>query len=359
MSPELRIARVPPPGWEDFVLHRPYPHFEQSSHWAATEAQDGWEARYASHQDDRGIAAGALILAKSVRRVGRVGYVFRGPVVRPSHAPDTPALDAASDLLRQAANAMALRLIVVVPPYDGGAWSIRARLNGFSLHPPRLPPTGLSAATMTVDLAKPPERLEQSFRRSTRQEIKLGRKAGITVDTGGAADLDEFWTVHEELCRRRGVRSNVPSLDYVRALWANFHAANRIWLFRARHASQPLCSLLCVRAGSICYAWRIGWNGMEPENFPTKVLYAEAMRHVAEAGCTHFDFMQIDPAVAQVLRQGGKSRHRDAGLTLFKLGFAGDIVPLPPTLVWLPNPALRLLARHVFFPLLHLTNQPT
>ncbi len=265
MNHELRIANTPPPGWEDFVLQRPYPHFEQSSHWAATESQDGWESRYAYRLDDRGIEAGALILAKPVRRIGRVGYVFRGPVVRDGDISKTSVHGAASDLLKQAAGKMGLRLLVVVPPYDGEAWSAHALQTGFSLHPSRLPPTGLSRATISVDLAKTPERLEQSFRRSTRQEIKLGRKAGITVETGGAANLDEFWNLHEELCRRRGVRSNVPSLEYVRTLWTQFNAANRIWLFRARHAANTLCSLLCVRAGSICYAWRIGWNGMEPE----------------------------------------------------------------------------------------------
>lgn len=73
--------------------------------------------------------------------------------------------------------------------------------------------------------------------------------------------------------------------------------------------------------------------------FPTKVLDADSLRQVAEAGCTRFDF---DPAVAAAFCERGKSRHRNASLSHFKRRFGGNVVPLPPNLVRFPNPAVRL-----------------
>ncbi len=248
-------------------------------------------------------------------------------------------------MLADAVDHLGLRFLVVAPAYSGETFARRARRAGFLPHPPELPPRGMSRATLTVDLRAGPQAVEMSFRRSTRQEINRGRKEGVTVRRGGAADLDRFWGEHLELCRRRGVSSNIPSRRFLDTAWETMAQERRARMFLAQAGAEDAGALICFVSGRTCYAWRIGWNGRHAAVHPTKVLYAEAIRHAAEEGCEAFDFLQIDPAVIAQLGRGEKPTDPDAGLTIFKLGFAGAVKPIPPTLVWFRHGLVRLAMR--------------
>lgn len=352
MSTAINISSSPPTGWNELVEHQSYPHFEQFSWYAEAEATDNWSVLYATIQKDGQIAAGALILTRIMRKAGRIGYVFRGPLCRKPTVAGKSYDDLSCTLLKKASRAAGLRFLVIVPPYDANEFSRHALNTGFARHPDFLPPSRLPTAGTLIDLRKTSDLVEKSFRSKTRQQISLGRRAGVVVEHGGATDLDEFWELHEALCQRRGVRSNIPSLAYVRALWSAFAPKERAWMFQVRLGGDLVCSLICLRAGSTCYAWRIGWNGAHADKHPTKVLYAEAIRHASAAGCERFDLMGIDPAVAAALQRGEKPVGVDAGITLFKLGFGGTVTVLPPTLIWFPNPVLRLFFKGIGFPVL-------
>lgn len=65
--------------------------------------------------------------------------------------------------------------------------------------------------------------------------------------------------------------------------------------------------------------------------------------------------LDIDPQVMAALQRGEKPEIPDAGITVFKLGFNGVVSALPPTLIWFPNPVIRLLFKGIGLPLLRNT----
>jgi lipid II:glycine glycyltransferase (peptidoglycan interpeptide bridge formation enzyme) len=337
----------PPSDWDDFVMECEPSHFEQTSWWANVESGDGWSARYVVGREGSRIAAGALVLVRRQNRLGRVGYVFRGPLIQSDLADPGRVRLSLSKTLKELAHDERLALLVVVPPYDGDDLARTFLDRGFLKHPPSLSPRGLPPGTITVDLEQGIGAVEQGYRRSLGQEIKRARKRGLLVEFGSAEDLEIFWSRHQDLCRRRGVKSNVPGFDYARRVWDEFHHRGRAWMFKAVLDGEVLCSLICLGVGKWFYAWRIGWLPGSEKAYPTQSAFARAIEVATDAGYRFFDFMEIHPDDVARIERKENANSPTAGITFFKLGFGGTIRKLPSTLDWFPNPILRLVMRGV------------
>jgi hypothetical protein len=336
----------PPAGWNEFVEACEPSHFEQTSWWADAEREDGWDASYLVARGAGRIAAGAMVLVRWQHRVGRVGYVVRGPLIDRAASDSEWLRRSIATALKELARQERLALLVVVPPYDGAGLAATLIETGFLEHPPSLPPRGLSPGTITVDLRRDLSQIEGGYRRTLRQEINLARRRGLAVDSGTADDLGVFWAMHLNLCRRRGVSTNLPGPEYVRRVWHEFHRQGRAWLFNARLDDEYLCSLMCLGVGQWFYAWRIGWTTDSKKAYPTQAVFAQAIRTARETGYHYFDFMQIHPEDVARLQRGEQADSPTAGITFFKLGFGGEVRTLSPALDWFPNPLVRPFMRY-------------
>src|SRR5262245_2550759 len=68
------------PDWDEYLLAHPCGQFQQSTLWARVKAAEGWSvARIELRQAGR-LAGGAQILHRR-SRLGRFGYVAKGPIV--------------------------------------------------------------------------------------------------------------------------------------------------------------------------------------------------------------------------------------------------------------------------------------
>ena len=338
---------VPPADWDDFVPACEPSHFEQTSRWASVEAGDGWSARYISERVAGRIDAGAMVLIRRQRPFGSVGYVFRGPLFRRDPIDPAKARGHMAAALKELARRERLVLIVVVPPFGGEETASGFLDRGFLRHPPSFPPRGLPTGAATIDLRPGIGEVERGFRRSLKQEINRAAKKGLSVELGSAKDLEIFWSRHLELCRRRGVASNIPGLDYVRSVWKEFSRFGGAWMFNAALGGEVLCSLICLGVGKWFYAWRIGSHKDPGKVHPSQAAFARAIRTAAEAGFHYFDFMGIDWDEAVRIERGEHLNTPTSGMTFFKLGFGGTVRKLPATLAWYPNPVLRSLMRSV------------
>jgi lipid II:glycine glycyltransferase (peptidoglycan interpeptide bridge formation enzyme) len=339
---DINFQTDPPDDWDSFVMSCEPSHFEQTSSWANVESEDGWGARYIAAREGGGIVAGAMALVRRLSKIGRVGYVFRGPLIFPGLRNAALVRCSLAKALKDFARIEKLVTLVVVPAYDGAVLASEFIAEGFLRHPPMLPPAGLPPATLTLDLRQGIGSVEQSYRRSLRQEIRRASKKGVVVKAGTVADIKKFWSRHLELCRRRGVTSNVPGFGYVRRAWQELHERGRAWMFNATLEGEILSSLICLTAGHWFYAWRIGWAASSEKVYPTQAVFAQAIRTAAEAGFHCFDFMEIHPEEAARIERREKQNTKTSGVTFFKLGFGGNVRTLPPTLNWFPNAALRL-----------------
>ncbi len=336
-----------PPDWDRFVERCDPPHFEQSSSWARVEEEDGWLPGYVIVRDDTSIQAGAQVLTRAAGWLGRVGYVVRGPLQLPQGDRAEDTIDAICRGLCAYARQERLSLLVVSPPFRGhAAAAVMKRSFGFANHPNNLPPAHLPDGVLLIDVARPYFEVRKDIRRTTRQEIARGIRSGIKVCERAAEGLDVFWSLHQSLCRRRGVASNVPGLPYVRKLWAEFQTRSMARLFTAEVDDKPVAALICITSGAWFHAWRIGWSGEVPASHPAKVLLAHAIETAAREGYSFFDLGGLDIELARRIEAGGCcSIVRDAGITLYKLGFGGAIQELPPTVDFVPNPVLRQVYR--------------
>src|SRR5689334_11430067 len=83
--------------WDTFLQRSPLGQFQQSSIWAQAKASEGWSPVRILLTVGQNLVGGFQLLWKR-SRLGRIGYVSKGPVVTPGH----PGLaEFAADLLLQ------------------------------------------------------------------------------------------------------------------------------------------------------------------------------------------------------------------------------------------------------------------
>ncbi len=329
------------PEWDAFVLKCAVPHFEQTSLWGKVKTNAGWKASRAIVRLGDSICGGAQILTRRVRYAGSIAYVFRGPLVYPE------SIDC-QRLVAQAIKAYAARqrlsCMVVVPPYKAFSLAEQLKAEGFGTHPEFLPPTGITQASGVVDLSPDLETVFARMNRNAHRNIRRGRHGGVLVRLGTKEDIGLFWSLMVALCVRRGVSPNVPNQKFVEKLWDIFSPGGSIQMFIGEVRNKPVCALITVRVGQWVSAWHIGWSGDYPELHPSKVVYWEAFQSARNAGASFFDFLQIDPRVADLVAARQPVDHLPmAGLTLYKLGLGSEVWRVPPTMNLFSGVPLRLL----------------
>jgi lipid II:glycine glycyltransferase (peptidoglycan interpeptide bridge formation enzyme) len=276
------------------------------------------------------ICGGAQVLTRRIRGAGVIGYILRGPLVHPDTIDGQSLIVKA---IKEYALGQGSSWLVVVPPYRAFSLAEKLKGEGFAPHPDYLPPTGITQASGVIDLTPDMDAVLQRMNRNTRRNLKRGQEGGVVVRPGTKEDTGLFWGLLEGLCRRRGTTPNIPGQQFVDKVWDVFSPAGAVEMFVAEVRTTPVCALISFRFGQWVFAWRIGWSGEFPDLHPTKVLYLEAIRAAQGAGAKFFDFLQLDPEVADLLAAKKPVDYiPNAGLTLHKLGLGAVVWRVPPTM---------------------------
>lgn len=329
--------------WDAFVQKCAVPHFEQTSLWGRAKTHGEWKVSRVIVRNGGHVCGGAQVLSRRVRFGGSIGYVFRGPLVQPE---DPVVLRQVASALKAHAAHRRISFLAVVPSYQSFPLVEALRGEGFGEHPDFLPPTGITQGTAVLDLRPDLEAIFAKFSPDTRRNIRRGQRDGVIVRPGVRAELKIFWNLLMALCSRRNTYSNVPSLAFVETLWDVFHPSDAIQLYLGEVAGVPVSAQIVIRTGSWASAWRVGWSGEHPKLSPPKVVYWEAIRASKAAGAQCFDFLQVDPQVAESLAAGQPFDHLPmAGLTQHKLSFGPEFWRIPPTMNLFPSGAVRLLMK--------------
>jgi peptidoglycan pentaglycine glycine transferase (the first glycine) len=331
------------PEWDAFVLKCGVPHFEQTSLWGKVKTHAGWNASRAIVRLGDSICGGAQVLTRRVGSAGSIGYVFRGPLVYPE-SEDCQKWVARA--MRAYAGRRRLSCLIVVPPYRAFPLVQQMRAEGFGTHPECLPPTGITQATGVVDLRPEIETVYARMARRTCRYIRRGEREGVLVRPGTREDIGLFWRLVVALCGRRGVSPNIPDEKFVEKLWDTLSPAGLIQMLIGEVRNRPVCALIALRAGQWVSAWRSGWSGDYPELHPPLVLYWKAFQSAKSAGASFFDFLQVDPHVADLVAAKKTVDHLPwAGATLYKLRLGSEVWRVPPTMNLYAGPLLGLLMR--------------
>ena len=334
LEPSGLAERAANRDWDAFLERSPLGHMQQSSGWAQCKQADGWQAvRHVVRQEGR-ITGGFQLLMRRTP-IGRVGYIYKGPVISPAD-PDQPRH--AIVPITECARAHGLRAVIVQRPDQDQTDTALWTRCGF--HPNRLVRT--IAATLVVDLSLGDQQLWRNVRRSTRAEIRQARDRGMTAQLGGQGDIGDFFDLMTVTCTRQHTTPAPATPAALNAVWQAFGPAGKVKLFLARCEGATVAGLLCLCFGRRVVAWKKGWSGQYAERNPNQLIAWEAIAWAAGNGYQWFDWDALDPAIAGTLLRGEalnaeqrKSRH------FFTLAFGGLPTLLPSSLVFVTNPVLR------------------
>ncbi|MBM3847889.1 MAG: GNAT family N-acetyltransferase, partial [Verrucomicrobia bacterium] len=197
-------------------------------------------------------------------------------------------------------------------------------------------------ATLTLDLTKDEPALLKDMNHTVRWSIRKSAERGIQMRAGGEDDLGVFHDQVLALCRRRGVRSNMPGKAGLHLLWKQLAPAGQMKLFLAEFEGRPVSSMMVIALGKWARAWRVGWSGEHPKLFPSHACYWAAIQWAKQSGCSHFDFLGVDERDARELLEGRGADHPyHCSITQFKVSFGGTLHVLPGEFCYFPNRALR------------------
>jgi lipid II:glycine glycyltransferase (peptidoglycan interpeptide bridge formation enzyme) len=325
----------PVPGWDAFVEGHGLGQFQQASVWAEAKASEGWSARWvAATRDDR-IGAGAQILEKRTR-FGRIGFINKGPVVA---ADDSEAQRALGKALVRVLTEAGFLALMVQPP-DGGDFMVPGLLREGFL---RETVAAIADATLLIDVSGGWEAVQAKFRRTTRREIRQGFERGVEIVDGGAGDVADFFALMKSTCQRQGARPSPGTLKDAEALFAAFASRGKARLWFAVHEGRRLAGGLAFVFGNRVSFWKKGWDQTGNPLHVNTLTTAHIIRWAAEHGHRWLDFGAMDRDTAEAMVHGtALPEDLPSRRDFFNLGFGGQGLLMPPSLIRFRNPLLGL-----------------
>ena len=329
--------------WDEFVARCPGGHPEQTSLWGQVKAFYGWRPVRGVISRNGEVAGGFQLLTKSFKWGGKIGYVSRGPL---AVSDDPRLLEIIASELDQLAKREGVVYLAVVPSYIGHTFLPFFRERSFIPKPDSIPPTGLTMATLILDLSQELNQIWAHMRRDLRRFIRVGYRQGITVREGSEDDVEPFRRLMWALCERRGVSPTPPQSDFFQNLWSVFHPKGYVKLFFSEFERKPVAGGLVFAMGDSVRFWKTGWAGDNVKRNPSPVLWWEIIKWAKSSGFRYFDIVQIHLAHAKAILRGERiPSTKEYGMTFFKTSFGGQVILLPEALCKIYNPLLRLVVK--------------
>ncbi len=166
--------------------------------------------------------------------------------------------------------------------------------------------------TIWIDLRAAVDDLRAQLQATWRNKLTKAERAGLTVRSGPAADIDGLLDHHDRDRLERDYRG--PSGTWIRHL-RTFLPEPDFLALDAECDGAAVAGTICVRHGTAA-TYLIGWNGADGRRRQAhNLLLWQSMLRLREAGCTWFDL-------------GGINDQGAAGIARFKSGMGGTPVTL-------------------------------
>lgn len=168
------------------------------------------------------------------------------------------------------------------------------------------------------------EEIFSGMRATTRNLVRRSEREGIEVAASldPNRDIDTFLALHEETRKRHRF---TPYTDvFFRAQIRHFSAVGSCTLYLARHQGQTIAASIHMH----CFGETSYHHGASlPTKLPVSTaLQWRAIRDALQRGDRVYNFWGIAPLSSIVADR--RKAHPFAGVTLFKTGFGGGLLPL-------------------------------
>lgn len=316
-----------------FVRQHPNCHFMQTSAWGRVKNDWQWYG-ILCRDAERRVCGSMALLGRRLRGLNScMLYAPRGPIFDHGDLATFRQLIVAARELANRCNAYLLRIDPMLPEEDSSFLDF-ARLLGFrrnaatdySLFQPRM--------CYVLDLhGLTPESLDQNYHRSTRYNLHLAERRGVTVTQGGMADLDDFYRLMCLTAANSGFQARN------RAYYAHFFHSLRdcTRLYLARKEDRTIAAAMVVFMGN--RAWYM-YSASDPaarRDYPNELLQWHMQLDAMEAGCTFFDFRGVEGYPVE-----GNPKF---GLHRFKQGFAAEFHAYVGQLDYVLRPGVAAVER--------------
>jgi peptidoglycan pentaglycine glycine transferase (the first glycine) len=330
--------------WDAFVRESSEGHYMQSSLWAEFKRAFNWRPARVVISRNGKIVAGAQVLLRRVPLLGNVAWAPKAPVLAEV---DAALRDRALDELHALLKRSRARVLLLQPPRADRTLLDALRRRDFHPSPIIMAPT----ATILIDLNVDPDTILSKMRRKTRQHIRKGDRAGVTVREGDEADLESFYRLHLATGERQHF-SPYP-LRHFTTLWRTLRPSGSVRLFLAEYQEEPLSGLVLLTHGDTVHTHAMGWSGTHPKCMSNEVLYWSAIAWSRKHGYRWWDFTWIDPRAGEAVARGDPlPEDLRRSVTFFKLGFGGDVTLFPGAYDHVDNRLLRAVF-HLVVPQLY------
>lgn len=322
--------------WDDFLRGCALGQFQQSSLWAQTKEIDGWNSIRVAIEQEGHIVGGFQLLWKTTR-LGRIGYVSKGPVLM---SEDSAGVAFALDQLLGLVHSYRLRAMIVQPPDQARLIPQALASRGFL--PNRL--ISVISATCMIDVAGPTGEWEKDIGRSRRHEIQQALRSPLQIREGGDSEIPKFFELMASTCARQRTRPNPGSVEALGQLVRAFQASGSVRLSFADYQGEAIACAMALKFGERVTLWKKGWNGTQRNLHPNSLLYYDAVRWAQQVGFKCFDFGGMDRSLAEdLLARHTLTAEQKRSRDVFNLTFGARPKLLSEVLIYWNNAALRSL----------------
>jgi lipid II:glycine glycyltransferase (peptidoglycan interpeptide bridge formation enzyme) len=334
-EPELRTA------WDELVARTANTDVAQLSAWATLRAEAGYEPLYLLATSGPWLLGGGLVLRRTVRGAGRVGYMSYGPVLSQDLVITRPVVrhrlvEALAALARQHA------ALFVQPPDGGDDIALELLQHGFRFSTAGVAP----AATVRVDLTQTEDELRANLNRRLRTWTRQWPQRGVKVRVGDERDIPLLTKLAAETARFQEF-SPFPE-HYLETTYHELAQGGNVLLLIAELAGVPVAAELFSGVGGVLKSRITGMDRTsESARDVMKLNVASAMIWEAISwgkanGYRAFDFGGLRPASVEALRRPGPiDQDAVAAPDVFKTKFGGEVWVYPPAVEMIHSRVLR------------------
>jgi lipid II:glycine glycyltransferase (peptidoglycan interpeptide bridge formation enzyme) len=327
--------------WDALVARTANTDVAQLSGWAALRAEAGYTPLYLLVTAGSSALGGGLLLRRTVRGAGQIGYMSYGPVLSEDLAMNRAAV---RHLLVDALHAIAhdYAALFVQPPDGGEDVALDLLQHGFRLSQAGVAPS----ATMRIDLTQTEHELRANLNRRLRTWTRQWPRRGVTVRVGDQRDIPLLTTLAAQTARFQGF-SPFPR-SYLEATYLELDHGGHVVLLIAELHGQPVAAELLSGVGGVLKSRITGMDRTSPSacdamklNVASAMIW-EAIGWGKAHGYRAFDFGGLRPASVEVLRRPGPvDQDAVAAPDVFKTKFGGQVWVYPPAVELIHSRVLR------------------
>jgi len=186
------------------------------------------------------------------------------------------------------------------------------------LHVPHMQPS----TTVMLDLKKGSEQLLQECKSKTRYNIRLGQKKGVVSKIVPRKRFEDFVRLLDQTTNRDQFSAHPNA--YYRTMLDTLNGDAKAYLAMAFYEDRPLAANIMIDFAGVRTYLHGASSNLHRNVMAPYALHWYLIEDAVKKGMTWFDFWGIAPV-------GASKNHPWAGITRYKLGFAGEVVEHPGT----------------------------